>query len=154
MLPECHIQFQWSCVIKLACKLPKFHRTHSRNTCAVCCRGKKICEQILATIWIKMYEPFTILGTTKTSATWTDAQSRFASVNLDGVLGPLSIVRQTWWCPWRKQCRHWGSETVELLGGIEEKIVSPRGIINLPGGQINYFSTVCLPDIWLRAPFL
>ena len=36
-----------------------------------------------------------IFGTTKTSAFSTNAQSRFASVVLDGVLGPPRLARHT-----------------------------------------------------------
>ena len=36
-----------------------------------------------------------IFGATKRCAISTDTQSRFASVVLDGVLGPLYMVRQT-----------------------------------------------------------
>ena len=88
-----------------------------------------------------------IFRTMKTSAFSTNAQSRFASAVLSGVLGPPRLARHTWRCPcisvvpeamhgvrlrpWRgtmsAQKALQGSETEksELLGGTEENSVSP-----------------------------
>ena len=44
---------------------------------------------------VKGPRPPQIFGTTKTSAFSTNAQSRIASVVLDGVLGPLRLARHT-----------------------------------------------------------
>ena len=77
----------------------------------------------------------------------TNAQSRFASVVVDGVLGPPRLARHTWRCPCisvvpeatheasrgpekgavsaQKALRGSETETRELLGGTEENSVSP-----------------------------
>ena len=79
----------------------------------------------------------------------TNAQSRFASVVVDGVLGPPRLTRHTWQCPCisvvpeatheasrgpekgavsaQKALRGSETEMRELLGGTEENIVSPMG---------------------------
>ena len=67
----------------------------------------------------------------KTSVVSTNTQSRFASVVLDGVLGPPRIARHTCRCPCISvvpEATHEasrGSETEmrELLGGMEENSV-------------------------------
>ena len=83
----------------------------------------------------------------KKSAFSTNAQSRFASVVVDGVLGPPRLARHTWRCPCisvvpeatheasrgpekgavsaQKALRGSETETRELLGGTEENSVSP-----------------------------
>ena len=76
-----------------------------------------------------------------------NAQSRFASVVADGVLGPLRLARHTLRCPYisvvpeatyeasrgpekgavsaQKALQGFETETRELLGGTEENSVSP-----------------------------
>ena len=88
-----------------------------------------------------------IFGTTKTSAFSTKAQSRFAIVVLNGVLGPLRLAQHTRRCPCvsvvleathevsqgplmgavsaQKALQGSETETRELLGGTEENHVSP-----------------------------
>ena len=67
------------------------------------------------------------------SAFSTNAQSRFASVVVDSVLGPPRLVCHTWQCPCISavlEATHEASrgsemETRELLGGTEENSVPP-----------------------------
>ena len=83
-----------------------------------------------------------IFGTTKTSVFSTNAQSRFASVVADGVLGPLRLARhvvavapeatykasrgpEKGAVSAQKALRGCETETRELLGGTEENSVSP-----------------------------
>ena len=88
-----------------------------------------------------------IFGTTKGSAFPTNAQSRFASVVLYGVLGPPRLAHHASWCPCisvvpeatheasrgplkgavsaQKAVEGSETETRELLGGTEENSVSP-----------------------------
>ena len=77
----------------------------------------------------------------------TNARSRFVLAVFDGVLGPLRLARQTWLCPCfsvvpkatyeasqgplkgtvsaEKALQGSETETRELLGGTEEKSISP-----------------------------
>ena len=64
----------------------------------------------------------------------TNTQSRFASVVVDGVLGPcISVVPEAS----HEASRGSETETREVLGGTEEKRVD---LIDLPSRQINEFS--------------
>ena len=87
-----------------------------------------------------------MFGTIKTGAVSTNAQSRFASVVVEGVLGPPRLVRHTWRCPCfsvvlgathkasqgplkgavsSQKALQWSK--TELLGGTEEKFPPTRG---------------------------
>ena len=72
--------------------------------------------------------PSQFFRTTKRSAFSTNAQSRLASVVVDGVLGPPCLARHTWRCPCISvvpEARH-EMETRELLGETAENSVSPK----------------------------
>ena len=68
---------------------------------------------------------FKIKDRCKKSAYSTNAQSRFASVVVDGILGPSRLERHTWRCPCISVVPEATSETEtrELLGGTEENTV-------------------------------
>ena len=85
-------------------------------------------------------------------------QSRFASLVLDSVCGPLRLVRHTWWClcisavpeathkasrgplkgavSAQKGLLYSDTKTRELLGGTAEHSFSRRGVINLLSREI------------------
>ena len=82
-------------------------------------------------------------GSLKESAFSANAQSRFASVVVDGVLGPPRLARHTLWCPCISVVKHGAdrgplkgtvsaqkalqgseTETRELLRGTKEKSIS------------------------------
>ena len=107
-----------------------------------------------------------IFEITATSAFSTNIQSRFASVVLDSVLGPLRLAWHTWWCPcfsvvpaashnmsWRPlkvavtaQKALQGSElqSREMLVGMEKKVFPHQGVIDLPPNQW-FFLPNCSP---------
>ena len=91
----------------------------------VACRSGHYLNSILLT--------FQNQGSVRKSAFSTNAQSRFASVGVDGVLGPPRLAQHTLRCPCisvvpeatDEASRGSETETKELLGGAEENRVSP-----------------------------
>ena len=116
-----------------------------------------------------------IFGATKPSAFLTNAQSRFASVALYGVLEPWRLARHTWQCPCisvvPKQHTRWGWRALEggavsaqkALQGSEtetrklleqqKRIVFPLYLI-CPTGKSIIFYLSGPPNIWVPAECL
>ena len=106
-----------------------------------------------------------IFGKTKTSGFSADAQSRFLSVVLGGVLGgALRLTRSMYLCSSGSNTRgEWGvlngavsvqkalqgskTETGEFLGGTKENSVSRPRVIDLPSRQIDDFFNYLAPLI-------